>query len=387
MNLSLKEYIELKKWPKLSYHVSYSDFFEKQYEKFSNDLIGVFYDDKPISFYCWNYEYDEFFKLVKERKLTYNDQIINENENLEYLIEYSLFFEKGFNSLNDNTPSSVIINNIPFCSTQKCINPEIANNRFICIGRKIAKSKPCIAGMRPASIDSLFGQQGLLSSIKINNVTNERVLKNPKQTAYQEGIMFKSIFQVIERYIEFSEYFEINDKPTQHFIETLLSGIRELQTQDINAECIRDIKQTKKRKEAPFRNWFKTFLSLKYDSVNAEPEKGKGRIDLKIEDREIGTKIIEFKGWWNPDKKKIAKQIGGYLTDFEEDGYIIMINHNKNKSINENYLSLIKTQEMGYIKDSLENKKCENTDFKYYISKHWDGIRTKTLSHFILNVY
>jgi hypothetical protein len=366
--------------------VKYSEFFEQQYKNFRKKLIGIANDSMSIYYYCWDSEFDKFNTLLTDKKLAYNDKIVGEDENWEYLLEYTLFFERGFNSINDDTPVSVIINNIPFCSTQKCINPEKPKSILIALGRKNSNSKPCIAGMRAISADSFFGE-GLLRSIKINNVTQERVLKNPMETAYKEGIMFKSIFQVIERYIEFREYFEVNDIKTQGFVDSLLKGINELQTQSENADCIRQIKQNNKYEEAPFRDWFKTYLSGIYDSVNAEPEKGNGRIDLKIQDANVGTKIIEFKGWWNTDKKIVANQIMGYLTDFEEDGYIIIINHNKKKNITEKYLSLIKTKEMGYSYNTLEVKKYQNTGFSFYITKHFDGIRTKVLNHFILNVY
>ncbi len=386
MNLTLREYIETVTIPKLSYHVKYSEFFEKQYERLNDKMIGVFFDDKPINFYIWKEENEEFDKLINEKKLTYKNKIVGEDENWEYLIEYSMFFEKGFNSIDYNTSASVIINNIPFCSTQTCIKPENSMNKVVGIGRKSANSTPCIVGMRPVSFDSLFGQ-ALLHSIKINNVTNERVLKNPKKTAFNDGVMFKSIIQVIERYDEFKEHFEITGKPSQEFIDILINGIRELQTQDVNAECIRKIKRQQERKEALFRDWFKTYFAAKFDSVYAESEKGNGRIDLKIQDNIFGTKIIEFKGWWNNDKKYVTRQIIAYLTDFEKDGYVIMINHNKKKNITSDYISNIKNHEMGYIENSLEEKKYQNTGFDYFTTKHSDNIRVKTLNHFILNIY
>ena len=37
MNLTLQDYIETELFPKLSHHVKYSDFFEKQYDYFRNE--------------------------------------------------------------------------------------------------------------------------------------------------------------------------------------------------------------------------------------------------------------------------------------------------------------------------------------------------------------
>ena len=170
------------------------------------------------------------------------------------------------------------------------------------------------------------------------------------------------------------------------FIESILKGIKELQNQDTNADCIRIIKEDKKQLEAPFRNWFKTYFSGIYETVNAEPEKGNGRIDLKIEDANLGTKIIEFKGWWNSDKKLIVNQIISYLTDFESVGYIVLIN-DKKKKINSDYLSIITSESAKYVPNSLDSIKTKRSDFEYFASIHTDNIRLKKIYHFIINVY
>jgi len=323
-------------------------------------------------------------ELLEAKKLTYKEQIIGNDENWDYLTEYSYFFEKGFDSINYNTPAIIVISKIPFCSTFKCLKPENTKNKVISIGRKNSNSKPCIAGMRPVSFDSLFGE-GILHAKKYSNVTKERVLKNPQKIAFEEGVMFKSIFLVIERYPEFKKYFEINDKKVIDFVDVLINGIRELQTQDIKAEGIREIKKNNKNNEEPFRDWFKTYLSGIYYSVNAEPVKGNGRIDLKIQDESIGTKIIEFKGWWNKDKNMLPKQIMGYLTDFEDEGFIILINNCKTKNVDKQYLKLIKSKEMGF--KSIKEKVYKGTSYKYYITNHFDTIRTKSLYHLILNIF
>lgn len=177
-----------------------------------------------------------------------------------------------------------------------------------------------------------------------------------------------------------------NSNNDNEFIDLILKGIKELQTQDQKAECIKVIKTESKKLEAPFCIWFKTFFSGKYTTVNAEPEKGNGRIDLKIEDLSIGTKIIEFKGWWNPDKKQVVSQILSYLTDFETDGYIVIINNNQ-KKIDDDYFDLIKSESVKYVENSFEEIDVPGTGYKYFISNHSDRIRTKRLYHFILNVY
>jgi len=170
------------------------------------------------------------------------------------------------------------------------------------------------------------------------------------------------------------------------FIESIIKCIRILQTQDLKVDCMRQIKVEKKNYEAPFRDFFHSQFSFKYNHVNAEPEKGNGRIYLKIEDLNLGTKIIEFKGWWNNDKKQVVSQIINYLTDFETEGYIVIIN-NKQKEVDKDYFALIKSESVKYIENSYEELTYSNTGYKYFISNHSDGIRTKKLYHFILNVY
>lgn len=170
------------------------------------------------------------------------------------------------------------------------------------------------------------------------------------------------------------------------FVESILKGMKELQTQGENAECIKNVKTDKKKLEAPFRNWFKTFFSSKFEIVNAEPEKGNGRIDLKIEDSSIGTKIIEFKGWWNFDKKEIVNQIISYMTDFETDGYVIIIN-NTRKKIENDYFELIKSESVRYLENSFQEIILQNSDFRYFISTHKDDLKAKRIYHFIFNIF
>lgn len=174
-----------------------------------------------------------------------------------------------------------------------------------------------------------------------------------------------------------------------NFISDLLDSIKILQKNDTNATCILNIRNSKPDKETSFRYWFKDFFSIRYPDavVTAEEEKGNGRIDLKVSHKAFGDKIIEFKGWWNQDKKQSAEQLCSYLTDFEKEGYIFMINHLKKKDITEDYKFLIQKPSMNYMKDSWKEHKFENTDMVYYESKHRFAVKEKTVYHFIFNVY
>lgn len=110
---------------------------------------------------------------------------------------------------------------------------------------------------------------------------------------------------------------ELNTQPIIiNFVKDFILGIRELQLSDTNEECIRKLKEDNKKDESSFRYFFHRWFNAKEYVVVAEPEKGNGRIDLKVTHSVLGDKIIEFKGWWNADKDEIVQQLSSYLTDF-----------------------------------------------------------------------
>jgi hypothetical protein len=209
MNLSLSEYLKSEIPPRLSHNVKYSYLFEKQYDRLSGELLGLLKEDKGVKFFCWKSEFEEFKELAAKEKLIYKDKIVDLNLNPEFLKDYSENFEKGFNSINDQTPYSIILNHIPICLFDRCLCRESEQKNSIRIGRLNSKSRPCIAGIRAISFDSFFGQ-GIHRFKKIDYETNIRLLSPPEKVAFKDGIMFKSIFLVIERYVEFEEYFNDN---------------------------------------------------------------------------------------------------------------------------------------------------------------------------------
>ena len=173
------------------------------------------------------------------------------------------------------------------------------------------------------------------------------------------------------------------------FIKDLLEGIHLLQKNDTNEPCIMTVRQGGSGKETSVRYWFKNFFTARYPeaSVTAEEEKGSGRIDLKVMHQLFGEKIIEFKGWWNHDKKNSPEQVCSYLTDFENDGCIFMINHLERKDINDDYCDFITHPLMGYLDGTWKEYKYENTDMIYFSSEHKFGVKKKTIYHFIFNVF
>ncbi|MBC6491717.1 hypothetical protein ACFSQD_11660 [Flavihumibacter stibioxidans] len=160
-----------------------------------------------------------------------------------------------------------------------------------------------------------------------------------------------------------------------------------MQKNDTNEPCIVNIRENKPDKETAFRYWFKNFFTARYPDavVTAEEAKGNGRIDLKISHRLFGDKIIEFKGWWNQDKKSSPEQICSYLTDFEKEGYVFMINHLEKKEIVSDYEQLVTDPAMNYVPGSWKEHRFENTDLRYYESKHQFSIKEKTVCHFVFN--
>ena len=172
-----------------------------------------------------------------------------------------------------------------------------------------------------------------------------------------------------------------------NFLADLIFGVRLLYDEGDSAAAIKSHRDTNAKNEGAFRDYFCTyFRSIKYQ---AEPESKKGskRIDLKVIAPVTNEKkIIEFKGWWNPDKNEIIQQLCGYLSEFEKDGYVFMVNHTKT-SIKNKYQQIIQSQEMKFIGNSWETITIEGTGFEYYRSLHNYGEQGKTLHHIIFNLF
>ena len=109
-------------------------------------------------------------------------------------------------------------------------------------------------------------------------------------------------------------------------------------------------------------------------------------MDLKIYHERIGTKVMEFKGWWNSDKKNLVEQVINYLTDFEGEGFIFMINDLEKKDISQPYRKLIEDSKTGFRANSWEEHLIDNSTISYFLSKHKLGIKEKIIYHFIFNV-
>lgn len=263
------------------------------------------------------------------------------------------------------------------------------------------------------SIDSC--QVGLVSDINqkydLVDFENARLLTNSQKTSVEfslKGLPIPICFQVDDYYIPgclsggvLAKYYiermkecaeackkvenDLTFQPKLSFIDDLVGGIYQLQNQGKRAECIRVLIDESKKDEGGFRDFFQIILEAKGYSAEAEPLKSHGRIDLKVKHPELSTKILEFKGWWNADRKNIINQLNRYLTDFEDDGYIFMINHT-NRNIVLELENLICKPETHYVEGTWKEIKFKNTAFTYFISKHRSN-SLRTVYHFVISVY
>jgi len=72
------------------------------------------------------------------------------------------------------------------------------------------------------------------------------------------------------------------------------------------------------------------------------------------------------------------------MTDFEQTGFVFMVNPNKN-SIDQEYINNLKLPEMGYIENSFEIRQING--FSYFVSQHQIHTKRKTIYHFIYNLW
>jgi hypothetical protein len=199
------------------------------------------------------------------------------------------------------------------------------------------------------------------------------------------AVHYKEISNGFQSFYKNLPSIRLNLPDRKDFISDFIEGIQRLQSNDSNEICIRNIRSNI-LDESPFRYWFITWFAARGYTADAESEKGSGRIDLKVQHPTIGKKIVEFKGWWNNDKSRITKQVQGYLTDFEGDGYVFMIN-NRKLDITDKYRQLIVEPETGYVANTWEKLNFPPTDFIYYRSGHRTGTKDRYLYHFIYSVY
>lgn len=165
--------------------------------------------------------------------------------------------------------------------------------------------------------------------------------------------------------------------------EIIIKTIKLIQTNE--PSFIKDFKnqKTKSLLEDDFRSHFFYIFGL-YIDVDAESLSRVGRTDLRLISNNFGTKTFEFKVWGRTGYDIVVKQLYEYLTDFEHEGFIFMVNPNQT-SIEDKYIDNLQKVSMGYIKNTFDKKQIDN--FTFFISKHKIHTKEKIIYHFILNLY
>ena len=169
------------------------------------------------------------------------------------------------------------------------------------------------------------------------------------------------------------------------FLHLLISGIYELQEKRGDKEYfIHYLKKNNEKDEAGFRDWFSEFFQRYGCKTLPDRKKENKKIDLVVKYDDFGEKKIEFKIWYNPDKEEIVNQIYSYLTDFNDEGYIFMINDTKSPIIDE-YKKIVTQNPQNKWDEKWETQVYNG--LPYYTSRHNIGANPKTIHHFIFNIY
>lgn len=205
-----------------------------------------------------------------------------------------------------------------------------------------------------------------------------------KDAGKEQGYFYRAWCIMILEHTSFQNIFESIQSKNQSFISLFLHGINILIEKRGNKETF--IKNIDKEKdEAGFRNWFSSFFQDNHCKTFPELNKGTKRIDLVVENKRFGKKKIEFKDWRNEDKDKVVQQLcEKYLTPFDSEGYIFLINPNKS-SIVENYKKIITSKSMKYAEGTWDL--LEIDDFTYFVSSHKFGAKEKLVYHIIIDIY
>jgi hypothetical protein len=163
----------------------------------------------------------------------------------------------------------------------------------------------------------------------------------------------------------------------KNFLADLIQGIQLMQEEEVKVDL-----KGKGRHEDPYRNWIWHWFKKHGYQAERETLKGSGHIDLKVIHPSIGTKVIEFKGWWNDKKKDVIKQTCKYLTEFEDEAVIFIVN-NTRKNIVDEYKAIVADPSIKLIGDFEEVQSIPNSDYRYYRTRHNFNGCEKTIYHFI----
>lgn len=241
-----------------------------------------------------------------------------------------------------------------------------------------------------------------LNLFKLNKILNEYE-NNSKLEMFQEYVRDECINNIKEICDSFCNNIKIikttftipeniecsNEKFCEKIIRAIFhikkhipSYVKEYLESDKKA--LQEDKKAKDLQEEDFRDTFGLFFGSIYD-ISSEEWRKEGRTDLIVNTGNNSQKIIEFKVWGRNDYKDIVKQvIDRYLTEFDDAGYIFMINSNKSPIVVK-YLEYVKDRNTGYIANSLQVKNINN--FKYYSTRHKTDFSEYKIYHFILDIF
>lgn len=168
-----------------------------------------------------------------------------------------------------------------------------------------------------------------------------------------------------------------NPKEKKNFMRDLIAGIQLMQEEEIKEDLT-----SGGRREDSYRNWVWRWFRQSGYQAERETLKGSGHIDLKVIHPSIGTKVIEFKGWWNDKKKEVIQQTCRYLTEFEDDAVIFIVN-NTGKDIVPDYKAIVTDDNLNLIQPFEEIKPDPNKNYKYYKTMYNYNGSDKTIYHVI----
>lgn len=141
-------------------------------------------------------------------------------------------------------------------------------------------------------------------------------------------------------------------------------------------------------KEELFRDEFLRSTSFMFDTTG-ESKRGAGRSDIiiSVEEGTLKERVIgEFKVWGRNNHEEVIDQLLGYMSNFEDFGFVFMVNKNKT-SIADQYKQIIQAS-----KDYLPNTMREQPllklkdVFKHYSSQHNLNGRIRHIYHFIFDL-
>lgn len=141
-------------------------------------------------------------------------------------------------------------------------------------------------------------------------------------------------------------------------------------------------------KEEDFRDEMLRSVSFVFDT-EGEAIRGGGRSDLIISgpDVQLDRVIGEFKVWGRNDFKDVVDQLLKYFTQFEDVGFIFLVNDKKRLCILKEYSDIAKKSK-GYIKNSYRyTPLLNNESLKHFLTMHKIGAREVYVYHFIFDIY